>query len=128
MWPRVLRNPWNGTTDEQYLQCSHRDAVSIPPPGFVLTLSSPLYPIHGLVKEHPSSTLLHPVGHIMTLQGHPEFVPEVVALNMQVRVEAGVITREAYNEGMRRVGGKDGTGGQGLGGVGKDVWRFLLSG
>lgn len=62
----------------------------------------------------------------MTVQGHPEFTPEIVKNVVDAREEQGIFDAEAVKEARRRTGGKDGTGGEGFGRVGWAVWRVML--
>lgn len=89
-------------------------------------MSTPRYPIHGMVKYHPASTEEQPAAQVMTLQGHPEFVPELVDMMVRYRGEAGIIDSDTMKEGLRRVPGKAGQGGEGFENVGWAIWGMLL--
>lgn len=77
-----------------------------------------------MVQYHPDSK----IPHIFTIQGHPEFVPELVHEMVEIRAAAGIIDEQTAVEARRRVWGKDKRGGEGLGCVGWSVWRMILSG
>lgn len=119
-------HPANGAprSPSNKLTLQHRDQVPAPPPGFVTCLKTEKYPVQAMVKYHDSSK----VPHIFTIQGHPEFVPELVDTMVEVRAENGVIDEATATEARRRVWGKDKQGGEGLGCVGWSVWRMILSG
>ena len=105
----------------------HRDHVPTPPEGFITTLRSQKYPIQGMVKHHPMSTDRQPLAHIFTLQGHPEFVPELVEMMVNYRMEAGIFDVTVGAEALRRAWGKDKQGGEGLVRVGWSMWRVMLA-
>ena len=96
------------------------------PPGFSLCLRSERYPIHGMVKHHAASTPSQPLAQVLTIQGHPEFTPEIVSIMVDVRSSSGLIDEAATAEARRRLGGKSGTGGEGFGRVGWAIWRMLM--
>ena len=79
-----------------------------------------------MVKLHPASTPSHPLAQILTVQGHPEFTSEIVSKMVDVRSATGIFNVSTTNEARRRLGGKDGSGGEGFGRVGWAVWRVLL--
>jgi GMP synthase-like glutamine amidotransferase len=110
--------PIRGGTNVQ-----HKDIVPSLPPNFHLLLKSEKYPIHSMVKYHPSNSDL---AQIFTIQGHPEFTPSLVSHVIDARVKAGVFKGEAAEEAKRRMGGKDGTGGEGLGRLGWAIWKVML--
>lgn len=96
------------------------------PPDFQLLLKTPRYPVHSMIKLHPSSTAENPLAHIFTVQGHPEFTPSIVSKMVDVRSEQGIFDSETAKEARRRLGGKNGTGGEGFGRVGWAIWRVIL--
>ncbi len=79
-----------------------------------------------MVKYHPSSTSQNPLAHIFAIQGHPEFTATIVSHIVDARSATGIFDGPATAEGRRRLGGKDGTGGEGFGRVGWAIWRVLL--
>ncbi|WVQ86130.1 hypothetical protein IAT38_008298 [Cryptococcus sp. DSM 104549] len=125
---------WTGDVEGQggdnkiYLEQMHRDHVPSLPPGCQLLARSSKYPVHSMVKLHPDSTEAKPLAQILTVQGHPEFTPSIVSHIVDSRSELGVFDDEATAEARRRLGGKDGTGGEGFGRIGWAVWRVLLQG
>lgn len=115
-----------GAGDSIYVEQMHKDHVVSMPPDFRLCLSSDRYPIHGMVKHHPASTSYQPLAQILTIQGHPEFSPELVSVMVDVRFSSGLIDEATATEARRRLGGKSGTGGEGFGRVGWAIWRMLM--
>lgn len=79
-----------------------------------------------MVKLHQSSTPSKPLAQIFTVQGHPEFTPEIVNKILDVRIAGGVLSQEEGEESRRRAGGKDGSGGEGYGRLGWAIWRVML--
>lgn len=79
-----------------------------------------------MIKLHPASTPSAPLAQIFTVQGHPEFTPDIVNRMLDVRVPAGIFSPEEGAESRRRAGGKDGSGGEGYGRVGWAIWRVML--
>lgn len=104
----------------------HKDVVPSLPPNFHLLLKSEKYPVHSMVQYHPSSSQNDPLARIFTIQGHPEFTPSIVSHIIDARVEAGVFKGQEAEEAKRRMGGKDGSGGEGLGRLGWAIWRVML--
>ncbi|GFZ51384.1 hypothetical protein JCM24511_09146, partial [Saitozyma sp. JCM 24511] len=123
---------WTGDVEGQgggekiFVEQMHRDHVPSLPPGFTLLGRTPRYPVHSMVKLHPSSTPTQPVAQILTIQGHPEFTPSVVSHIVDARSAMGIFDDAATKEARRRLGGKDGSGGEGYGRVGWAVWRMML--
>ncbi|WVQ95299.1 hypothetical protein IAU59_002394 [Kwoniella sp. CBS 9459] len=62
---------------------------------------------------------------IFTVQGHPEFTPDMVLRTIEARVKMGIFDEELATEARRRAVGK-GDGGEGFGRVGWSVWKVLL--
>ena len=60
------------------------------------------------------------------MQGHPEFTPSIVSHIVDARSANGIFDQSATVEARRRLGGKDGSGGEGFGRVGWAIWRVLL--
>jgi len=79
-----------------------------------------------MIKLHPSSTDSHPIAHILTVQGHPEFTPDIVEKVVDAREQTKVFDAPTTAEARRRLGGKDGSGGEGFGRVGWAIWRVML--
>jgi len=79
-----------------------------------------------MIKYHPSSSSSKPLAHVLTIQGHPEYTPEIVAHMVNTRSDSGLFDRPTTSEARRRLGGKDGSGAEGFGKVGWGVWRVLL--
>lgn len=79
-----------------------------------------------MLKLHPTSTDTKPIAHILTVQGHPEFTPDIVKRIVDLRAESGVFDPASASEARRRAHGKDGSGGEGHGRVGWAIWRVML--
>jgi len=77
-----------------------------------------------MVKYRPDDPS---IPHIFTVQGHPEFVPGLVGRMIDIRDEQGIFDTEVAAEARRRAGGKDGSGGEGLGRVGWAIWNIILA-
>lgn len=104
----------------------HKDHVPEVPPGCQLLLRSERYPVHSFVKLHPASTPERPLAQVLTVQGHPEFTPAIVNIMVDVRSSMGVFDDATTAEARRRLVGKDGSGGEGVGRVGDAIWRVML--
>nr|XP_031859523.1 uncharacterized protein CI109_004985 [Kwoniella shandongensis]KAA5526595.1 hypothetical protein CI109_004985 [Kwoniella shandongensis] len=115
-----------GGDDKVYLEQMHRDIVPSLPAGCQLLLKTPKCPVHSMVKLHPASTSSKPIAQILTVQGHPEFTPSIVSKIVDARSAMGIFDENAAAEARRRLGGKDGSGGEGFGRIGWAVWRVLL--
>ncbi|GAA93842.1 uncharacterized protein L969DRAFT_42277 [Mixia osmundae IAM 14324] len=70
----------------------HKDHVPKPPTGFINLGSTAICPCHGMIKlRHPGARPDLANIHMFTVQGHPEFSPEIVTDIIDVREQAGVI-------------------------------------
>lgn len=67
------------------------------------------------------------VPRILTIQGHPEFTPDIVKKIIDRRMADKVFSDEVGREALRRVRGKSDAGGEGLGRVGWGVWNMMLA-
>lgn len=107
------------------LTLQHRDHVTSLPPGTTLIGSTTKCPIQGFIRYHPSSKDIH----ILALQGHPEFVPDIVEKIIDVRAEKGVLdeatTAEARTRARGEMRGREGLEGRGV--VGWAVVQVLLT-
>ena len=74
----------------------HRDHIppTTLPSNIHLLGYTPLTPNQGMLLPHK----------FVSVQGHPEFTPEIVGEMLEVRKELGVITQEMYEDAKRRVG------------------------
>ncbi|ORY28034.1 class I glutamine amidotransferase-like protein, partial [Naematelia encephala] len=115
-----------GGGEKVFIEQMHRDHVPSLPPGFHLLLSTPNYPVHSMIRYHPASTSSNPLAQILTVQGHPEFTPSIVSKMVDFRSQQGIFDPPTAQEARRRLGGKDGSGGEGFGRVGWAIWRVLL--
>ncbi len=104
----------------------HRDHVPEVPPGFSLLASTSRYPVHSMIRYHPSSTPSDPIPQILTIQGHPEFTPSIVSHMVDARSATGLFDPNTTTEARRRLGGKGGTGSEGYHRVGWSIWRVML--
>ena len=87
-----------------------------------MCLSTDKYPVQAMIKYHEGSDR----PHIFTIQGHPEFTPEIVHDMVEYRIAAGIFDEATGAEARRRAWGKGRQGGEGLSRVGWAVWDFLL--
>lgn len=122
----VSMHQYSSAYTPQYTEQMHKDNVPETPPGCQLLLSTPRYPIHSFVKLHPDSTPENPLARVLTIQGHPEFTPGIVTEMVNVRSSQGIFDDETTVEARRRLPGKDGQGGEGVGRVGSAIWRVML--
>ncbi|KAL7422968.1 NEDD8 activating enzyme [Cryptotrichosporon argae] len=79
-----------------------------------------------MIKLHPSSTTSKPIAHVLTIQGHPEYTPEIVAHMVDTRSASGLFDGPTTAEARRRLGGKQGSGGEGFERAGWAVWRVIM--
>ncbi|KAL8292753.1 hypothetical protein RQP46_001365 [Phenoliferia psychrophenolica] len=67
----------------------HQDHVPSLPPGFSSLGSTPICPVHGMLRRLPSVAPSSPVEladiQVLTLQGHPEFTPDIVGKIIDAR-------------------------------------------
>lgn len=101
----------------------HRDHVPVVPPSFHLLASTPISPVHGLIKFSDPTTekteSLEDV-HILTVQGHPEFTKPIVSVIVEKRRSTGVIDAKTADEfGHRKDLEHDGPL------VGRAIWKVL---
>ncbi|GHJ85098.1 hypothetical protein NliqN6_1500 [Naganishia liquefaciens] len=107
------------------IQQVHRDHVTSLPRDTLLIGSTPKCPIQGFIRyRSPSSKDIH----ILALQGHPEFVPDIVEKIIDVRAEKGVLDEPTTVEARRRARGemRGRAGLEGRGIVGWAVMQVLL--
>ena len=107
------------------LTLQHRDHVTSLPRDTLLIGSTPKCPIQGFIRyRSPSSKDIH----ILALQGHPEFVPDIVEKIIDVRAEKGVLDEPTTVEARRRARGemRGRAGLEGRGIVGWAVMQVLL--
>lgn len=75
----------------------HQDHVPSLPPGFQLLGSTAACAVQGMLRlspsASPSSTALSDIS-ILSLQGHPEFKPDVVLRLIDAREQKGIIGKE----------------------------------
>jgi GMP synthase-like glutamine amidotransferase len=71
----------------------HRDIVTSLPPDTELLASTEVCGIQGFYRENA----------IFTLQGHPEFVADLVAVLIHTREEVGILTESESKDALRRV-------------------------
>lgn len=82
----------------QGVQQMHQDHVPAVPAGFASLGSTPVCPVHGLVRlapsaDSPTSFKLEQI-QVITLQGHPEFHADMVSRIIDTREGGGVISHE----------------------------------
>ncbi|KAF1734637.1 putative glutamine amidotransferase-like protein [Beauveria bassiana] len=72
---------------------THRDAVTVLPPGVDSIGGSARCGVHGMYRP----------GRILSFQGHPEFDEETMTLILKGRYSIGVFSEDMYRDGMSRV-------------------------
>jgi hypothetical protein len=70
----------------------HRDQAFGVPPGATLLASSTKCPNHGFLLP----------GHVITVQGHPEFSSDIIQEILEARHATGLFTDDVYQSGMAR--------------------------
>ncbi|KAG6843053.1 hypothetical protein H0H93_002431, partial [Arthromyces matolae] len=86
--------------EELNIQQMHRDHVpSLPPSNDIhLLASTPISPIQGMAMFFPSQPHTLQNTHILTLQGHPEFVQDIVDQLVELRSKSGIIPKDLAEE------------------------------
>lgn len=77
----------------QHMHQTHRDAVTVLPPGVDSIGGSARCGVHGMYRP----------GRILSFQGHPEFDEETMTLILKGRYSIGVFSEDMYRDGMSRV-------------------------
>jgi GMP synthase-like glutamine amidotransferase len=72
----------------------HRDVVADFPSGSEPLAWTELCPVQGMYVP----------GKYITVQGHPEFTPEIMTEILNVRHQAGILSDESYDDAMKRAG------------------------
>ncbi|KAI8148621.1 class I glutamine amidotransferase-like protein [Fennellomyces sp. T-0311] len=73
----------------------HQDHVNNLPPGFhTLATTAPHTPVHSMLSDD---------NQCITVQGHPEFVRDVVRILLTLRRDAGIVPEEYANEQLKRM-------------------------
>lgn len=91
----------------------HRDIVYSYPPGVLAIGSSPVCSVQGMYSS----------GQLITVQGHPEFTPEIMKEIIETRHNTGIFDDRAYEEHAKKIPlPHDGIM------VGRAFIRFLLQG
>ncbi|CAG8527917.1 4493_t:CDS:2 [Diversispora eburnea] len=74
-------------TNKEFLRVQemHQDHVSLIPPNFINLGYTEKSPVQGMLKEN----------HVFTIQGHPEFVNEMVREMIQFRYEIGIFDSDS---------------------------------
>ncbi|PAV18111.1 class I glutamine amidotransferase [Pyrrhoderma noxium] len=134
------------------IQQVHADHVPFVPPTFHSIGSSPTTPVQGLVRFYPSTTTTTTSSssssssssdpdpdpssettpapsnpsdpstiQILTIQGHPEFTKDIVSSIIDAR--EGILGPDVVADGRARAGREH----EGLGVLGRAVWRVLLA-
>lgn len=100
----------------------HRDHVPALPPNFELLGSTPACQVQGMVLPYPggSSSNIADI-HILCLQGHPEFVSDIVGKLIDARERSGVLSPEAVKDARQRYDKKH----DGVDVVGKVIWEMV---
>ncbi|KAJ9117518.1 hypothetical protein QFC22_004368 [Naganishia vaughanmartiniae] len=97
------------------IQQVHRDYVTSLPPNTHLVGSTPKCTVQGFIRYYPTANQNdeHRPIRILALQGHPEFIPDIVNKIIDVRSSSGVLDAATTEEARRRAGRKM-VGGQGV--------------
>jgi len=109
------------------IQQMHRDHVPTVPSGFELLGSTGTCHNEGMVKytsdESGKLAKLSDI-HILTVQGHPEFTRDIVAMLVGFRAENGILTPECAQDAIKR---NDELRDEPPQLVGKAVWQILVA-
>ncbi|KAG8964725.1 hypothetical protein FRC00_001381 [Tulasnella sp. 408] len=101
----------------------HRDHVPTVPAEFTLLGSTDVSLNQGMVKRYTTSTEKWSDGaiHVLTVQGHPEFCPDIVNWVVDAREKSGVMDAETVRKARERANKRD----DGVGPIGKAVFAAL---
>ncbi|KAG8991086.1 hypothetical protein FRB94_012872 [Tulasnella sp. JGI-2019a] len=102
-------------TDIQ-IQQMHRDHVPELPPSAELLASSPIAPVQGIISRYASGGI-----HVLSVQGHPEFSPDIVSKIIDVRESSGILDAETIKEARIKAAKRD----DGIGLIGQAIWQVL---
>ena len=108
-WPRVV---------QQIIQM-HRDHVTTMPPSFELLGKTSIAPVQGMALRYPSTQEIH----VFTVQGHPEFNPDIVGKIVDAREASGVMDAETVKGARGRTNKRD----DGNGPIGRAIWKVLAA-
>ncbi|KIJ56370.1 hypothetical protein M422DRAFT_23651 [Sphaerobolus stellatus SS14] len=100
------------------IQEMHRDEVPTLPPGFVSLGSTDVSQIQGMIlpyKENPSQI------QIFSVQGHPEFLPDIVNKIVDAREESGVMDPSTVKYGRENAVKPD----DGTSAIGRAIWKVI---
>ncbi|KIO31833.1 hypothetical protein M407DRAFT_241604 [Tulasnella calospora MUT 4182] len=101
----------------------HRDHVPAVPANFTLLGSTDVSLNQGMVKRYTTSSEKWSNGaiHVLTVQGHPEFNPEIVNLVVDAREKSGAMDPQTVRRARERANKRD----DGVGPIGKAVLAAL---
>ncbi|KAG9051334.1 hypothetical protein FS837_009601 [Tulasnella sp. UAMH 9824] len=101
----------------------HRDHVPTVPANFTLLGSTDVSLNQGMVKRYTTSTEKWSDGavHVLTVQGHPEFCPDIVNWVVDAREKSGVMDAETVRKARECANKRD----DGVGPIGKAVFAAL---
>ncbi|KAF8528408.1 class I glutamine amidotransferase-like protein [Hysterangium stoloniferum] len=105
-------------TDRQMIQQMHRDHVPSLPPKFILLGSTSVSPVQGMIlpcKDNASQV------HVFCVQGHPEFLPDIVNKIVDAREKSGNMNADTVKDGRARAVRPD----DGTGAIGRAIWQVL---
>lgn len=101
----------------------HKDHVPVIPENFTLLGSTAVSQNQGMVKRYTTSSQQWKAGeiHVLTVQGHPEFSPDIVNLVVDAREKSGVMDAETVRTAREKANKRD----DGVGPIGKAVFAVL---
>lgn len=101
----------------------HRDHVPNIPDGYILLGSTSIAGNQGMIKRYSTSSPQWDAGQtqVFTVQGHPEFSPDIVNLVINAREKSGVMDAQTVRESRAKANKRD----DGVGPIGRAVFRVL---
>ncbi|KAF8576341.1 class I glutamine amidotransferase-like protein [Ramaria rubella] len=100
------------------IQQMHRDHVPVLPPKFQILGHTDNTANQGMIRmydDQPSQT------HIFCIQGHPEFLPDIVNKIVDVREKSGAMDSATVKDGRRRAVRRD----DGKSSIARAIWKVL---
>ncbi|KAF8331312.1 class I glutamine amidotransferase-like protein [Cantharellus anzutake] len=108
--------------DTLRIQEMHRDHVPSLPPNFLLLGSTPKCDVQGMLLPYESRDVNNFEDvHILCVQGHPEFVSDMVQKIIDAREKSGVLDAPTVREARHRATQED----DGVGAITRAIWKTL---